>query len=48
MKGGGMVCLVSRMREAPSTPLCKGGQGGFFLVKVPWDSAVMPPYGEHN
>ena len=40
-----MVCLVSRMREAPSTPLCKGGEGGFFLVKVPWDSAVMPPMG---
>ena len=33
------------MRGSLSTPLCKGGQGGFFLVMVRWDSAVMPPYG---
>jgi hypothetical protein len=45
IKGGGMVCLVSVMMNSLSTPLCKGGQGGFFLDRRPWDSAVKPPMG---
>ena len=45
MIGEGMGCPVSIMRGVLRHPLCKGGQGGYALVRVRRDLPVMSPNG---